>query len=133
MSDVGSARTTSKGMLWAGRVISAVPVLFMGVLGVVMFFAAPGKVSEGMSKYGYPAGAAKPVLIAEVTCALLYAIPQTTVLGAILLTGYLGGAVATHVRVGEPFYFPVAMGVVVWVGLLWRDGRVRELVPGRKA
>jgi hypothetical protein len=123
---------TSKVTRWTGRVISAIPVLFMGVLAIVFLFAKPEMVAEGANKYGYPPGAAKPMIIAEICCAILYAIPRTAALGAILLTGYLGGAVATHVHAGELFIFPVVMGVVVWLGLWFRDGRVRELVPLRK-
>jgi hypothetical protein len=70
-----------------------------------------------------------------ITCTVLYVIPQTSVLGAILLTGYLGGAVATHVRVGAgafPIVFPIIFGVLVWGGMLLRDGRLRELIPLRR-
>jgi len=123
---------TSKGMLWAGRIISAIPVLMMGVLPVVVFFAAPKMVAEGMTKYGYPAGVGRPLLVVEIACAVLYLIPQTAVLGAILLTGYLGGAVATHVRAAEPFWFPILFGVLVWLGLYLRDARVRALLPLRR-
>jgi hypothetical protein len=69
--------------------------------------------------------------IVEIACALIYAIPQTSVFGAILLTGYLGGATATHVRVGEPFFLPVIVGIVVWLGLFLREGRLRALLPLR--
>ena len=123
---------TSKAMLWTGRVISAIPVLMMGGVGLVMFFAAPEKVTEGMTKYGYPANVGRPLLIVEVLCAILYLIPQTSVLGAILLTGYLGGAVATHVRAAEAFWFPLIFGVLVWLGLFLREPRVRALVPLRR-
>ena len=123
---------TSKSMLWTGRVISAVPVLMMGVMGLVMFFAAPNKVAEGMTKYGYPAGVGRPLLAIEILCAVVYLIPQTTVLGAILLTGYLGGAVATHVRAGEPFWLPLLFGALVWLGLVLRDARIRALLPLRR-
>lgn len=123
---------TSQAALWIGRVISAIPVLFMTIGGIFFFFFAPEKVAEGMTKYGYPAGAAKPILIAEILCGLLYAIPQTATLGAILLTAYLGGAVATHVHAGEPFFFPIILGVLVWLGLFLRDARFRPLLPLRK-
>jgi hypothetical protein len=132
MSDVGSKTSTSKGMLWTGWVISAIPVLMMGVMGAVMMVTSPNMVMDGMKKYGYPEYAARPIVLVEVACAVIYAIPQTAVLGAILLTGYLGGAVATHVRVGEAFYFPVIMGVLVWVGIYLRDARVRALAPLRR-
>jgi hypothetical protein len=124
---------TPKGMLWTGRVISAIPVLMMAGMGLVMLFAAPDKVAEGMTKYGYPAGVARPLLIVMIASAVIYAIPQTAVLGAILLTGYLGGAVATHVHAGEAFVFPLVFGVLVWLGLVLRDARVRRLIPFRTA
>ena len=119
-------------MLWTGRVISAVPVLMMAGVGTFMFIAKADVVAEGMTKYGYPAGVARPLLAVEIACAVLYAIPQTAVLGAILLTGYLGGAVATHVHASEPFWFPILFGVLVWLGLFLRDGRIRALVPLRR-
>jgi hypothetical protein len=116
-------------MLWIGRIVSAIPILMMGGMGAYVLFFKPEMAAEGMSKYGYPAGATKPLLIAEIVSAVLYVIPQTAVLGAILLTGYLGGAVATHVRAGEPFWFPIIFGVLVWLGLYLRDARVRALLP----
>lgn len=125
--------TSSKPMRWIGYVLSAIPVLFMTVGGSVFLFVAPDKVSEGMVKYGYPASAAKPIVIAEILCGLLYAIPQTATLGAILVTAYLGGAVATHVHAGEPFFFPIIFGMLVWLGLWLRDGRYRTLLPLRKS
>src|SRR5690242_19161123 len=113
----------SKAALWSGYVISAIPIIFMTVGGLVFLFFASEKVSEGMTKYGYPASAAKPLLIAEILCGLIYAIPQTATLGAVLLTAYLGGAVATHVHAGESFFFPIVFGVLVWLGLWLRDTR----------
>jgi hypothetical protein len=95
----------SKAMFCTGRVISAIPVIFMTIGGLFFLFFAADKVVEGMLKYGYPAGAAKPILITEILCGLIYAIPQTATLGAVLMTAYLGGAVATHVHASEPFFF----------------------------
>ena len=80
-------------------------------------------------KFGYPESAATPIGIVEIACALLYTIPKTRVVGAVLVTAYLGGAVATHVRVGEPFVMPILLGILVWAGLYLRDARVRELLP----
>ena len=122
----------SKAMRWTGYVLSAIPVVFMTIGGLAFLFFAPDKVTEGMTKYGYPASASKPILIAEIVCGLIYAIPQTSTLGAVLLTGYLGGAVATHVHAGEPFFVPIIMGVLVWLGLWLRDTRYRVLLPLRK-
>jgi hypothetical protein len=132
MTRESSRRSTPKAMLWAGRVVSAIPVLMMGVLGLVLFITKPAMITESMTKYGYPASAAKPVFIIEMICVVLYVIPRTAVLGAILLTGYLGGAVATHVRASEPFWFPVLIGVLVWLGLYLRDARIRAIVPLRR-
>jgi hypothetical protein len=128
-------RTTPKGMLWTGRVISAIPVLMMAGMGTFMLVANSEKAVEGMTQYGYPASAGRPILIAMIASAIIYAIPQTAVLGAILLTGYLGGAVATHVHAGEPpskWIVPVVFGAIVWLGLFLRDARVRALVPFRR-
>jgi hypothetical protein len=119
-------------MRWTGWVISAIPVLFMAGIGLVIFFAYPEKMTETTTKYGYPAGVVRPLFFVEMACVILYVIPQTAVLGAILLTGYLGGAVATHVHASEPFYFPIVFGVLVWLGLFLRDARVRALVPLRR-
>lgn len=122
----------SKAMLWTGRVVSAIPVLMMGVMGAVMLVAHPEQITEGLAKYGYPTNVGRPLVIVQIACVVLYAIPQTAVLGAILLTGWLGGAVATHVRAGEPFWMALIMGVIVWLGLYLRDGRVRALTPLRR-
>ena len=73
-----------------------------------------------------------PIGVVLLICTVVYAIPTTSVLGAILLTGYLGGATATHVRVGQPFWFPVMMGVLVWAGLFLREERLRTLIPLRR-
>jgi hypothetical protein len=126
------ATTPSKAAWWTGTIISAIVALWMGGLGAVFLFTNRAMVQEGMVKYGYPASAAVPILIVEIICAILYVIPRTAMLGAILLTGYLGGAVATHVHAREPWFFPVVFGVLVWLGLYLRDPRVRELAPLRK-
>lgn len=124
----------SKKALWAGRIISALPVLFLLMDGI-MKLVKPPLVVEGTVKLGYQESVIVPLGIVLLTCVVLYVIPQTAVLGAILLTGYLGGAVATHVRVGDPLathvLFPVYLGMLIWLGLYLRDGRLRALVPLR--
>jgi len=123
----------SKKMLWTGRIISALPVLFLLMDGVMKLFK-PRVVVEATVQLGYPESVILGLGIVLITCTVLYIIPPTSVLGAILLTGYLGGAVATHVRVGEglfPVLFPVIVGVLIWGGLYLRDERVRTLVPLR--
>ena len=122
----------SNAKLWAGRIISALPVLLFLFSAFLTLMNKP-QVTEGMAHYGYPTRAVLPIGIAELVCTLLYIIPQTSVLGAILLTAYLGGATATHVRVGEPFYMPVLVGVLVWLGLYLREKRLQALVPLRKS
>ena len=122
----------SRAAFVAGWILSAIVILWMGVLGIVIVLTNRAMMTEGMTQYGYPASSVIPILVAELIAVTLYAIPRTAVLGAILLTGYLGGAVATHVRASEPWFFPVIFGVLVWLGLYLRDPRVRALVPLRK-
>ena len=125
------SRNVSKAALWIGRILSTLPVLLL-LMGPVMFVMNRAEVTKGMHQYGYPERVALPLVMVELVCALLYAIPRTAVLGAVLLTGYLGGAVATHVRAGEPiWWFPVFVGIVIWLGLFLRDRRVRALLPLR--
>ena len=88
-------------------------------------------VVEGFVHLGYPESLALAIGIVELACTVLYVIPQTAVLGAIVLTGYLGGATASHVRIGEPFHLAVLLGVLMWGGLYLRDERVRALIPLR--
>ncbi|HWN08593.1 MAG TPA: DoxX family protein [Pyrinomonadaceae bacterium] len=123
----------SKGMIWAGRIISALAALFFLVDAVMKFFKPP-IVVETTVKLGYPESTIVGLGIVLLVSTILYMIPRTAVLGAILLTGYLGGAVATHVRVGEgvfPVLFPVIFGALVWLGLYLRDERLRTLIPLR--
>src|SRR5437868_3488215 len=107
----------SKKMIWTGRILSVLPVLLM-LFGAVFSLVKPAAVQEGFKKYGYPEQAFRGIIVTELACVVLYVIPRTAVLGAILLTGYLGGATATHVRVGDPLFshvlFPVYMGLLVW-------------------
>lgn len=120
----------SKKMLWAGRILSTLPVLMLLMSGVMKLMKPPDLV-EGFAKLGWPDHLALGLGIVELTCTILYAIPRTSVLGAILLTGYLGGAIATHVRIGEPFIVQFLFGVVIWLGLYLRDARLRALIPLR--
>jgi ABC-type Na+ efflux pump permease subunit len=129
MSDIQSA-PASKTSLWAGRILSTLAVLlfaFTAAFGLLK----PEVARQGFAHYGYPDSAFLRITIVEIICAVVYAIPRTSIFGAILLTGYLGGATATHVRAGEPFFLPIIVGVIVWLGLYLRDSRLRELVPLR--
>ncbi|HKG59357.1 MAG TPA: DoxX family protein [Pyrinomonadaceae bacterium] len=121
---------TNKGSLWAGRIISIVPVLFLLFDGI-MKVVKPAFVVEATVNLGYPESVIVGLGVVLVACTILYLIPRTAVIGAILLTGYLGGAVATHVRVGGPMFsilMPVILGAMLWGGLYLRDERVRSLV-----
>jgi hypothetical protein len=123
----------SKTMLWAGRVLSALAVLFFLFDGVLKLIKPPIVVSSTV-ELGYHESVILPLGIVLITCTLLYVIPRTSVLGAILLTGYLGGAVATHVRAGTGAFsivFPIIFGVIVWGGLFGREPRLRSLIPLR--
>ena len=123
--------TVSKAALWTGRVISTLPVLML-LMSAAFKFMKPPEVVEGFTKMGWPERLSLTLGIVELACTVLYVIPRTAVLGAVLLTGYLGGATATHVRIGDPFYTPILLGVLVWLGLYLRDRRVRALLPLRK-
>lgn len=125
------AAPKSKKMLWAGRVVSALPALLLLFSGG-MKLVKPEAVVKGMADLGYPERLALPLGILEIGCTIVYLFPRTAVLGAILLTGYLGGAVATHMRIGEPFWAPALVGVLVWLGLYLRDARLRALIPLRR-
>jgi xanthine/uracil permease len=125
-----STAPVSKGLLWTGYVLSALPTLGL-IASAVMKFVKPEGLPKEFARLGWPEHLATPLGIVELTCAILYAIPQTSVLGAILVTGYLGGAVATHVRIGDNFIPPVIFGVLVWLGLFLRDPRLRALLPLR--
>jgi hypothetical protein len=121
---------SSTKMIWAGRVVSALPVLMLVFSATMKFIRSP-EVVDGFTHLGYQPNVILPLGIVELACTVLYIIPQTSVLGAILLSAYLGGATATHFRVGEPYFAPIITGVFVWFGLFLRDARIRALVPLR--
>jgi hypothetical protein len=103
-----------------------------GLSGVLKLIK-PVSVVQGFARYGYPDNLTLVIGLLELSCTVVYAIPQTAVLGAILLTGYLGGATATNVRVGDPSYFmTLLLGVLAWVGLYLRDDRLRALIFPRR-
>jgi len=127
--------SNNKGMVWAGRIITALAALFF-LMDAVMKFIKPPIVVESTVKLGYPESTIIGIGAALLVGTVLYIIPRTAVLGAILLTGYLGGALATHVRVNEgifPVIFAVIFGVLVWLGLYLRDEQLRVLLPFRSS
>jgi hypothetical protein len=124
-------RPNPKWMTWAGYAISTLAVVML-LFSASFKLAQPDSVITEFKRLGYdPEKVVIALGIVELSCAIIYAIPQTAVLGAILLTGYLGGATATHVRISEGFLPPIIGGVLVWLGLYLRDARVRALIPLR--
>ncbi|MCC6537506.1 MAG: DoxX family protein [Bryobacterales bacterium] len=116
--------------LWAGRILSILPVGLL-TMSAVMKFVQPAGFADGMAHMGVPMPLAPALGVLELACTAIYLIPRTAVLGAILLTGYLGGAIMTHVRVGDPFILQFLLGAMLWGGLYFRDARVRALIPLR--
>ena len=128
--------TTSKKMLWTGRIVSALVIVLMLFDAGIKVLRLPAAV-EGTIQVGYPASVVLPIGLVLLVCVVLYAIPRTSILGAILLTGYLGGAVATNVRISSPLLsyglLPAYVGVLAWGGLFLRDERLRQLIPLRSS
>ena len=122
----------SNKRLWAGRVLSALPALFLLTSGINLALVQTSEVRDSFARFGYAEGMVAGIGVVEFVCAALYLIPQTSVFGAILLTAYLGGATATHARVSDPLWVvPVVIGVLLWAGLYLREGRLSALTPLR--
>jgi hypothetical protein len=123
---------TSKGQLWTGRILSGLAVAFLLFDATIHMMNIPAVVA-GFTALGFPVSIALPLGIIELVCIILYVIPRTSVLGAIFLTGYLGGAMASQVRIDAPMFstilFPIYVALFVWGGLYFRDPRVRALIP----
>jgi hypothetical protein len=119
-------------MVWTGRVLTVLVALFLLFDAAIKILRLPAAV-EGTRRIGYPVEVVAPIGIALLVSLALYLVPRTAVLGAILLTGYLGGATASMVRMSDHwFLFPVLIGVLAWVGLYLRDEQLRTLVPLRR-
>jgi len=125
---------TSIRIRWASRILSAAPVLLLIFSGAIKLLHRP-EVAASMAHLGIPVELAPAIGLLELACVALYLIPRTAVLGAVLATGLLGGAVASHLRVGDPLpthtLFPIYVGALLWAGLYLRDTRVRALVANR--
>jgi DoxX-like family len=134
MQGFTQAAPVSMKAVWTGRVISGLAVLFLLFDGVTKVMkVAP--VMQASAQLGFPVSLIVAIGAVLLICTLIYVIPSTSVLGAILLTGYLGGAVAIQARIGNPLFetlFPVIFGVLVWAGIFLRDNRLRTLIPLRK-
>ncbi len=133
MASATQAAPVSNKMVWTGRIVSGLVVLFLVFDGVTKVMKER-HVLDASAKMGYPVDAIVATGVILLICVAAYVIPRTSVLGAILLTGYLGGAVATHVRIHDPMFdtiFPVIFGVLIWGGLFLREARLRALIPFR--
>ena len=115
---------------WAGRAISILASLVF-LMSAFMKLKGGAELAKGLGHLGLPESMIVPLAILELSCVVIYAFPPTSVLGAVLLTGYLGGAICTHWRVGDPFLVQFALGVLVWLGLYLREGRLKALLPLR--
>jgi DoxX-like protein len=124
--------TSSPAKLWTGRVLSAIPAVMMIFSASLKLRHVPMFMSLWTSKFGWQEPTATTIGIVELSCVLLYVFPPTSVLGAIVMAGYLGGATATHVRIGDNFVPPVVLGVIAWLGLYLREPRLAKLVPLRR-
>lgn len=128
-----SVEPVSKGALWTGRVLTALATLFL-LFDAFGKFAKPVQVTEAFTRLGLPIATSVTIGVVLTICTILYAIPQTAVLGAVLLTGYLGGAVAIHLRAGSTTFemvFPVIFGILAWAGIYLRVPALRNLLPLR--
>jgi hypothetical protein len=129
------SRSTALSPSRTGQILTALPVLFLA-FDIVIKLMRIDPVLESFRELGYPVSLAVWIGTLELVCLVVYLIPRTAVLGAILLTGYLGGAIATHVRLGNPLFshvlFPIYVALPLWAGLYLREERLRALIPVRK-
>lgn len=135
MQSTIQVRPVSRTSLWVGRILSWIVLLLLIFDGVTKVLKASPSV-QGTMELGYSEALVPVIGMILLVCVVFYAIPQTQVLGAILITGYLGGAVASQVRVGKPLFsnelFPIYFAGLMWLALFLQDGRLRELVPFRR-
>ena len=121
----------SKTALWSGRVLSALSSGLL-VMSATMKLFPPAGFADGMAHMGWPMEKRITLAVIELTCVVVYLIPRSAVLGAILIAAYMGGATATHMRIGDPFWAQPLVGVAAWAGLWLRDPRLKALIPLRK-
>lgn len=117
-------------LIWGGRVISGLLALLLTMSAAMKLMGGP-EVSQGFARMGLPESLRVPLGILELLCVVVYVVPVTSVIGAILLTGYVGGAIVTHLRIGEPVVFQIVLGLLVWLGLYLRESRLKSLIPLR--
>ena len=117
-------------LIWGGRVISGLLACLLA-MSAAMKLVGGREVIEGFARMGLPESLRVPLGVLELVCVLVYVFPATSVMGAILLTGYVGGTIVTHLRIGEPVVFQIALGLLVWLGLYLRESRLKSLLPLR--
>lgn len=125
---------SSTTALWAGRIISALAILFL-IFDTVIKVLKLAPAVESTTQLGYPASLVIVIGVIELVCLAVYVIPRTSIFGSILMTGYLGGAIATNLRAGTPLFnviFPIIIGALLWGGIYLRDAQLRALVPLHK-
>jgi uncharacterized membrane protein YphA (DoxX/SURF4 family) len=127
-----AAAAPSRRAVWTGRAISTLASLLF-LFSAVMKLRGGPELAKGFAHLGLPDSMAVPLGILEIACAVAYLIPATSALGAILLAGYVGGAICTHWRAGDPFIVQIALGIVVWLGLYLREPRLKALIPLRRS
>jgi hypothetical protein len=118
--------------IWIGWIISILASLMFLFSAAMKFMGGP-QLAEGFAHLGLPERMVLPLAILELSCVVIYLIPPTAVLGAVLLTGYLGGAICSHWRVGDPFYMPILLGLFIWLGIYLREGRLKPILPLRRS
>ena len=122
--------SASRKIVWIGRVISILVSLLFAMSALMKLRGGP-ELIQRIAHLGLPESLMMPLAILEISCVLIYLIPATAVVGAILLTGYIGGAICTHLRVGDPFFIQIGIGIFVWLGLYLREDRLKGLLPLR--
>ena len=130
-SDASAKRIVNPRMLWAGRILTGLVSLAFGMSGI-MKLRGGSELAEGMKHLGLPDSMVIPLAILELTCLAIYLIPTTSVVGAILLTGYMGGAIFAHWRVDDAFITQIVIGVLVWIAVCLREPRLWALMPWRR-
>ncbi len=126
---------TFKTGLWAGRILTGIAVLFL-LFDILGKFTKPEEVIQGTTALGYPVSLITTIGVLLLICTVLYIIPKTSIIGAVLLTGYLGGALASNLRIEAPLFshilFPVYFAIIVWAGLYFRNERLRRFISEKK-
>ena len=131
MPNPSNPQPTSKAKMWTGYVLSALPSLML-LMSSTMKLSHNPKIVEGFTTLGFAEGLLTKLGIVELLCVVAYLVPATSVIGAVLVTGYLGGAIVTELRVGHAIVMPLLLGILAWGGLYFRDERIRALIPLRQ-